>query len=266
MICEKIEGLSGEIFVPEMVAAFKSLAKEESFWFDIVSPSIDSLLVQKTTMKMVGLDLDKIISLSSLFSKLIDYRSKFTATHSSGVAAVAKALARMVGFSERECSMIEIAGNLHDLGKLAVPTEILEKVTSLTYEEMNIIRKHTYYTYHILKRIHALGSIVEWASFHHESLDGHGYPFKIKNGRLSLGSRILAIADVFSAITEDRPYRKGITRDKVLTVFQRMVDDNKLDSRVVSVLKANFDEINSVRSTAQADSVEKYEQVMHNNV
>src|SRR4030067_3386305 len=94
-IVEKIENLSGAVFVPEMVDAVKILKEEESFWFDIVSPSIDAILADKIKTKIIELNMDRLISLSCIFSKIIDYRCKFTVTHSSGVAAVAKALAKV---------------------------------------------------------------------------------------------------------------------------------------------------------------------------
>lgn len=174
-ICEKIEKLSGEMFVPELVNAFKTPEEEEFFWFDIVSPSIDSILADKIRTKIIELYMEKLISLSSIFSKIIDYRTKCTVTHSSGVAVVARTLAKLVGFSDLECLMMEIASYLHDLGKLAVPTEILGKPAKLTDKEFNIIRKHTYYTYNILRHIDALDIIAKWASFHHESVNGSGY-------------------------------------------------------------------------------------------
>lgn len=264
-IDEKIEKLSGEVFMPETVNAFKVLKEEESFWFDIVSPSIDLILADKMSAKVIELDMERLISLSSVFSKIIDYRTKFTATHSSGVAAVAKTLAKLVGFSDLECLMMEIAGYLHDLGKLAVPAEILEKPGKLTDEEFNIVRKHTYHTYNILRYIDNLDIIAEWASFHHESLNGGGYPFKIKGQNLMLGSRIMAVADVFTAITEDRPYRSGMTRENAFNTLQGMVDNGKLDAYIVSLLKDHFEEVNSLRMAAQKVSTDEYKQIMLSN-
>lgn len=88
------------------------------------------------------------------------------------------------------------------------------------------------------------------------------YPFKIKSQNLLLGSRILAVADVFTAITEDRPYRKGMTNDEALNILQQMVDNKKLDPYIVSLLKDHFEEVNSTRITAQKASVEEYKQII----
>jgi len=156
--------------------------------------------------------------------------------------------------------MMKVAGHLHDLGKLAVPAEILEKPAKLTEEEFDIIKSHTFYTYSILETISDLDVINAWASFHHERLDGKGYPFRHKGEDLSLGSRIMAVADVFTAITEDRPYRKGMTSDRALQVLQQMAANSALDSGIVSLLTLHYNEIDSMRIDAQTAAMEEYQQ------
>lgn len=261
-ICEKVASRSGEMFKPTLIEAFNSLAKNECFWLDIISPKIGLTLSYELRNETLELDGERLLSLSNIFRQIIDFRSSFTATHSSGVAAVAGELARLVGFSERECRMMRIAGHLHDLGKLAVSAEILEKPAKLTEDEFNVIRSHTFYTYRALEPIAAFDTINTWASFHHERLDGKGYPFHIKGPDLSLGARIVAVADVFTAITEDRPYRQGMTNEGALQVLQQMADSLVLDPNIVLLLSLHFDEINSLRTDAQATSIEEYRQFM----
>lgn len=261
-ICEMVEEQSGKMFMPDLVEAFRNLAAKESFWLDAASPSPDSVLPLRLALPAVELDMEELLNLARLFSHIIDFRSRFTATHSSGVAASAELLARFVGFSERECRMMRIVGYLHDLGKLAVPAEILEKPSELTKPEFDIIRSHTYYTYRILEPIADLYEINIWASFHHERLDGSGYPFHHKGQDLPLGSRIMAVADVFTAITEDRPYRKGMPEERTMQVLQQMADGSALDSNIVSLLRLHFDEINSCRMEAQAGSAEEYKKFL----
>lgn len=259
-IYEKIVEYSGKMFMPEAVDAFKSLAAKEYFWFDAASPSISSIIARGSRSATIELDTAGLLNLTNVFCHIIDFRSRFTATHSSGVAATAGAQAGFMGFSERECQMMKIAGRLHDLGKLAVPAEILEKPAKLTEDEFNIIKSHTFYTYRILETINELDVINTWASFHHERLNGKGYPFHYKGEDLSLGSRIMAVSDVFTAITEDRPYRKGMTSDKVLRVLEQMVDNSSLDSNIVSTLRLHFDEVNSIRIVAQAAAFKEYQE------
>ncbi|HIE43217.1 MAG TPA: HD domain-containing protein [Candidatus Omnitrophica bacterium] len=258
-ICEKIEKNSGKMFAPELVESFMSLSSKEYFWLDIVSPSISSVLSRRVISPTVELNLEGLLSIGKIFSQIIDFRSHFTATHSSGVALSAEYLARGLGFSERECQMMRLAGYLHDLGKLAVPIEILEKPAKLTVEEFNIIKSHTFHTYRVLENIEELEIINTWAAFHHERLDGGGYPFHLKGEDLSLGSRIMAVADVFTAITEDRPYRKGMDTQIALKVIQQMADNSALDPAIVLELKRHFADINSARISVQKIATEEYQ-------
>jgi len=262
-ICHAIKAQSGAMFMPEVVEAFLKLAKMEYFWLDLGSPAVTSLLRRRVNLETIELNLTGILSLGKVFSKIIDFRSRFTATHSSGVAVSASSLARLVGFSEEECVKMKVAGYLHDLGKLAVPTEILEKQGALTPQERDIIRAHPYYTYRTLERIGDMATINAWCSFHHECLNGNGYPFHLGSADLSLGARIMAVADVFTAITEDRPYREGMTPDAAMSVLGSMVKSESLDARVVDMLTDNFDEINTVRLAAQTAAGREYGQLLH---
>ncbi|RJR38557.1 MAG: HD domain-containing protein [Deltaproteobacteria bacterium] len=259
-ICERIEGKSGEVFMPRMVDAFRNLSKKEYFWLDAVNPHLDQILLQKLGTEGVKLNLERLLSFNQMICRIIDFRSHFTATHSGGVAAVAEELARLIGFSERDCRLMRIAGYLHDLGKLAVPTEILEKPAKLSEEEFNVIRCHTYHTYHILKDIAALDPINDWASHHHERLNGAGYPFHLEGDNLSLGARIMAVADVFTALTEDRPYRKGMAGETALAELQRMAENQALDHNIVSLLNLHLVEINALRIASQTASHAEYRQ------
>jgi HD-GYP domain-containing protein (c-di-GMP phosphodiesterase class II) len=258
-IYEIIEKNSRTMFMPELVNAFRSLSTKEYFWLDAVSSNLDSILERRSGLTTIKLDIGGLLNLAKLFCQIIDFRSRFTATHSSAVAATAETLSRLIGFCERECQMMKIAGYLHDLGKLAVPAEILEKPAKLTKEEFNIIKSHTFYAYRILETISELDIINAWASFHHERLDGSGYPFHHKGEDLSLGSRIIAVADVFTAIAENRPYRKGMPKNEVLQILQQMAQDSALDSNVVSTLIIHYDEVNSICISAKELASNEYQ-------
>lgn len=265
-ICEKIEEYSGEMFAPQLVHAFKSLATKEYFWLNLVFPSAALNLLDKTKLPTIELGMEELLSLTDLFSQIVDFRSRFTATHSSGVAASAETLARFIGFPERKCRMIRVAGYLHDLGKLSVPTEILEKPAKLTEDEFNIVKAHPFYTYRILETIEELNTINAWASFHHEHLNGKGYPFHIKGEDISTEARIMAVADVFTAIAEDRPYRKGMAIDRALEVLEQMAKDGVLDSKIISTLRLHYSEIELIRTATQAYASRKYQEFMQENL
>jgi HD-GYP domain-containing protein (c-di-GMP phosphodiesterase class II) len=198
---------------------------------------------------------DDLSELANVFSFLIDFRSQFTATHSAGVAECAKALAELFGLTSTEVKSMEIAGQLHDLGKLSVPNTILEKSSGLTKEEFAIIKRHTYYTYTILKTIDGLGPIPEWAAFHHEKLDGTGYPFRVGEQDIDTGSRIMQVADLFTAMAESRPYRQiGMTKEQILKVFCDKVNDGVFDRRITGLLLNSYDIIRE-RVLARQDEV-----------
>jgi HD-GYP domain-containing protein (c-di-GMP phosphodiesterase class II) len=136
--------------------------------------------------------------------------------------------------------------------------EILEKQGKLERWEYEIIKNHTYYTYRILEPLEALSQITEWAAFHHERLRGDGYPFHLKKEELPLGSRIMAVADVFTALTEDRPYRTAMQNEEALSILKGMADNDTLDSDVVGMLMRNFDDVRYLRTRAEAASNSEY--------
>jgi len=253
-----IEKEAGHMFNPELVEVFKAISHQECFWLDLVSPYAEKVLARKLSAEIIDMDLNELLDIAKLFHRIIDFRSRFTATHSMGVATCAESIAALAGFSETECKMMRIAGYLHDLGKLAVPTEILEKNGTLNEHERRIIKSHTYYTYRILEGINGMEIINSWASFHHERLNGSGYPFHLKDREITLGSRILAVADVFTALTEDRPYRKEMSQKRILGIMERMAAHRDLDTFVVHLLTNNYDKINSDLKEARTKVLEDF--------
>ncbi len=240
---------SGRLFKPDVVEAFDKLSDKESFWLDLISRHKEAVIKRRFGDSTVKLDLDGLYQLARIFGKIIDYRSPFTATHSSGVAATSEELATLLGMSPTQRRLIGVAGYLHDIGKLAVPAEILNKQGKLTPEEMFIIRQHPYYTYQILSMVPGLETVNTWASLHHERLDGKGYPFRTRD--IPLGARIIAVADIFTAVTENRPYRSGMDQAQCLAVLDQQVADGAIDAEVVAVLRDNFETIHHVRSWSQ---------------
>lgn len=257
-IIRKIEMQSDRMFMPEVTGAFLSLARKNYFWLDLSSRSLSSLLRRKVKAKTIDLDLTEIGSLAQVFSRIIDFRSSFTATHSNGVATIAEAMARLIGYSENECGMMKVAGYFHDLGKLAVPTEILEKNGPLTKKESEIVRSHPFHTYRALEHIENFSTIISWGAFHHETPNGCGYPFNIVGNELPLGSRIVAVSDVFTALTEDRPYRLGMETDQAQAVLGEMAKAGRLDRKITALLIHNYHDLNTLRQKVQTDLNSEY--------
>lgn len=260
-VMASIRNRSGGVFHPKMVEALADIADREYIWLDTVYNPLMTVMPKMVNLEPMELDIDGVVQLSGIFANIIDFRSPFTATHSSGVAAVANKLAEVAGFSENECKYMLIAGYLHDLGKLTVSNDILEKQGSLDETEFNAIRGHTFYTYRTLQSLKNFDTINQWASLHHERLDGNGYPFHLKAEEIPLGSRIMAVADVFTAITEDRPYRKGMSTRNAKGVLENMVLSGALCPHVVNLLTRNFDMLNELRQNAQGRSGLQYREL-----
>lgn len=257
-IRNSIQSRVNTVFSPDLVDAFLALSNYEYIWLDLVYKPLHCILPVLTTLDTMELNWDEVILLAQLFSKIIDFRSPFTANHSAGVAKTAEKLAELAGFSESECKMMLIAGYLHDLGKLAIRNELLEKPSGLDSNERNEIKSHTFYTYRLLQSVKEFETINEWASFHHERMDGSGYPFRLNGKCLSLGSRIMAVADVFTAISENRPYRKSMSVDDVKKVLKSMEKRQALCPYALSILMENYDTVDRVRIDAQEKASIEY--------
>jgi HD-GYP domain-containing protein (c-di-GMP phosphodiesterase class II) len=251
-IIHSIVGRSGEMFVPGQVEAFREAAGKEVFWFDLTSPEICDILRERLHLGELRLNREELPGLAELFRKIIDFRSRFTSTHSSGVAAVGVELAAKCGFDRNSRDQMLLAGLLHDVGKLVVPAEILAKHAPLTSEDFAVIRKHPYCSAWILGGLEGFDEISQWAALHHERLDGSGYPYRPPAAELPAGARILATADTFTALTEDRPYRCAMSASGTDQIMQNMAVHNKLDPDYVAMIHDHLEEFNHLRQTSQA--------------
>jgi HD-GYP domain-containing protein (c-di-GMP phosphodiesterase class II) len=231
----------------------------EYFWIEAFLLQDINVLPERMRFERKLIDLDTLRSLAKVIGQIIDFRSRFTSTHSSGVAAVSFELAKIFGFSETECRLMEIAGYLHDLGKLAISNAILEKNGALNHDEFNEMRKHPYYTYIVLRRIKGFEQIAMWAAYHHERLDGNGYPFHVRDENFTKLARIMAVADIVTAITENRPYRAGMDSNKAMEILHDMVNSGGIDKGTVEIVSQNFKRINEVRLKSQAEAQKEYD-------
>ncbi len=255
-----VKALSGVSFHPQVVDLFMMVSTREEFWLDMVSPRLSFILLNGGPFGKVEMGFSDLSLISELFRNIIDFRSRFTSTHSAGVSASAYMIAKTFGLTETEVELIKVAGNLHDVGKLAMPNVILEKPGKLTKKEMAIMKSHAYYTYFIINSIGGLQHIAECAAYHHEKLDGSGYPFHCTARELNIGARIMMVADIFTALVEDRPYRKGkLSQDSIVRILSQFSERNLLDPRIVNVLLDNYEEIFSYVTEKQASARDFYE-------
>ncbi len=251
---------SGKYFKPEHVDAFLSIFDREFFWLDIEAPDKDKILKKYFSFDTLILDKEEILSFTNFLSHIIDFRCSFTATHSAGVASVASKIGELFELPKYMVTNLKIAGYLHDLGKLAINPYIINKNGQLSIDERTEIKKHTYYTFYALNSMDIFENIKEWAAFHHEFLDGSGYPFHLTADRLDLGCRIMTVADIYTALSEDRPYRKGMERTKTIETLQSMVKLGKIDPEIVNIVIKNFEEIENTRKLSQLVVSQKYQE------
>ncbi len=203
-------------------------------WLRESSPEAEvAALELATPQRMVdasGLDL-----VAQSFADIVDAKSPFTYRHSSNVSRWARALGAKFFADEAELTRLARAGLLHDIGKLGVSNTILDKAGPLGDDERRLMQAHPVHTWEILRRVNVFSGFAKLASLHHEKLDGSGYPWNVPADGLDLQARILVVADIFEAMTADRPYRAGMPIDAALALLERD-RGTKLDGRVLDAL------------------------------
>jgi len=242
-IRERIRLRSGVDFNPELVALFLEVSRSEAFWFALEPGPGQALLEELRDHRLTyGASLEDLKRLAEIFSRIVDAKSPFTAEHSLGVAGLASLLAEKLELGETSRAKLEIAGLLHDVGKLRVPNHILDKPGELDVAEREIIHTHSFETFQLLRHLHGLEDIAQWAAHHHEEPGGGGYPFQLDASTLPLEARILRIADIFQAMVQDRPYHRGMDKAQAFAFMADLAARGLAEARIVDQLAASPDE------------------------
>ena len=227
------------LFDQECVEAFLAVFSEDNF----VSMSQDSFeeeLWRKIPRNKRDCDFDTCRDIADFFAGIVDYKSEFTGNHSLGVAKKAAELAGFMGYSDENIEKIYMAGALHDIGKMAIGNEILEKPGGLTDEEFSRMKNHAGYTYMILSEVEDFDEVRDWAALHHEKLDGTGYPFGKTAAELNEPERIMACVDIYQALTEARPYKDGMSHDKACSILDDMAQKGWIDADITRKIRECF--------------------------
>jgi HD-GYP domain-containing protein (c-di-GMP phosphodiesterase class II) len=185
---------------------------------------------------------EQVFAFSSVFAQIIDYKSRFTRDHSVGLAAKAAAMSDYYRFNLEKKTSFYLAATLHDIGKLAVDVNILEKPGRLTSSEYSAIKEHAWHSYRLLRDIDGFQRMNDWASRHHEKLDGSGYPFGLTAIDLGFEERLMACLDIYQALTEERPYKKSMSHGEVIAILGELAKQGALDGDIVSDLNDKFGE------------------------
>ncbi len=191
----------------EEVVLFQSLAKE--IGFGLQSIDRQHILDDQIHKKEIAQEQlsDALKAIIEAMARTMEWRDPYTAGHQKRVALIATAIARKLGWNNEPVQALYMAAMVHDIGKVAVPSEILTKPTRLSDLEMKMVQEHAETGYQILKDIPFPWPIAEWVRQHHERLDGSGYPWGLKGDQICLEARILAVADTIEAMATHRPYR-----------------------------------------------------------
>ncbi len=229
-----------KLFSTDIVDAFFEISSYPYFWMDLRVPFIFKKLEEMVPDKFFKFSSDELLKFTKIISRIIDCKSKFTLRHSKGLSEKTEEMVKYYKFNKEIIIKSVVAANLHDLGKLAVPNSILDKPAKLNKDEIDIIQQHTYYTRAALINIRGFEDITEWASNHHEKLDGSGYPYGFKEDRIDFISRIIGCLDIYQALTEERPYRKPMSHSGAIEVLRTMAHENKLEKKVVEDIDKLF--------------------------
>ncbi len=240
-IRQKIKAKSGLWFNPQLVEVLMDVSSSDAFWFALEGDHINGYLATWLAHSQeIGMPFASLKSLVQIFSHIVDAKSPFTKQHSDGVAQLARYLGEKFSLPEKQCEMLELAGYLHDIGKLRVPDELLEKTGKLSPLENISMRRHSFDTYSILKNIKGMEEVALWAAQHHERVDGSGYPYQIAAAAISFEARIVAVADVFQALAQKRPYRDSLAPEEIFAILEQQVKMGKLDATIVSAIQADL--------------------------
>ncbi|MDD2971074.1 MAG: HD domain-containing protein [Lachnospiraceae bacterium] len=227
------------LFSRPCVESFRKIASLQMMQ-DMEGAKIDVLLAEQIPFDEREYTDAQIKAFATVFARIIDYKSNFTMHHSLGIAAKAEQMGHFYGYDPQICIKLYFAGAMHDIGKLVVDRDVLEKPAKLTEEEFKHIQNHAFYTYDILRKVHGLEDITSWASLHHEKLNGKGYPFGKTASELGHMERLMACIDIYQALTEDRPYKEGMSHEASMNILHDMVENGFIDGSIVSDLHTVF--------------------------
>jgi HD-GYP domain-containing protein (c-di-GMP phosphodiesterase class II) len=223
---------SGRWFDPDLVDAFGAIRFDVAFWQSVRDADIAAW---EPSDRLLMADEARLDAIAYAFAGLIDAKSPWTYRHSDRACVIVLGLATAIGVDDRELSDLRRAALLHDVGKLAVSNRILDKPGRLTPAEFATVREHPVITRRILERVPGFGRLAPVAAAHHERLDGTGYPQGLAAGELTTPMRVLAVADVYEALTSERPYRGAMRSEEALAIIRAQAP-HALDGAAASAL------------------------------
>jgi HD-GYP domain-containing protein (c-di-GMP phosphodiesterase class II) len=223
----------GGWFDPGLVDALRAIAGDRGFWESLADGDVARWEPED---RMLVADDARLDAIATAFAGVVDAKSPWTYRHSDRASLIVCGLAKALGADERTLPDLARAAMLHDIGKLAISNRILDKPAALTRAEFAAVREHPLTTERIMSRVPGFGHLAELAAAHHERLDGTGYPRGLREDELTLPMRLLAVADVYEALTSERPYRRALSSHDALAVVRSDVP-TRLDPDAFSALE-----------------------------
>lgn len=251
---------SSDYLLEEHKALFKRACEEEHLLEKIEDDNYLSELYEFLEKKV--LTREEIIAYIRMLNYAIDFRSETTIVHTIVVEEISWQISKMLGLDDKQSTKIKIASILHDIGKLSIPVNILEKKGKLTKEEFEVIKSHTTVAYQILSNI-GIDDIRDIATLHHEKLNGTGYPFGLKADQIPKEARIVAVADVLSALMEKRSYKEEFSKDEVISILSSMVSNGEIDEKICQLVIENYDYIKERVQFNTKNTIELYYNLMN---
>ncbi|MEP6505292.1 MAG: HD domain-containing phosphohydrolase [Betaproteobacteria bacterium] len=243
---EEVARRSGRWFEPRLADAFAVLSRDRAFWRQLACDDLEQKVFEmEPAQQCQPLDDDYLDDIAMAFGQIVDAKSPFTAGHSSRVALVTDQVAEQLGLGADERRWLRRGALLHDVGKLGVSNQILDKPGKLDPGEWAAMQRHALYTEQILGRISAFGVLARIAGAHHEKLDGTGYPRGLDARHIRLETRIITTADIFDALTADRPYRPAMPVAEAMRIMRDSVG-TAIDGDCLAALERSLDRLELV--------------------
>tara|TARA_B100000315_G_scaffold74023_1_gene67832 strand:- start:549 stop:1592 length:1044 start_codon:yes stop_codon:yes gene_type:complete len=250
-IRERILDAAERRYHPEAILAFVESSLDDGFWLDLTRGDPEALLAERVGERYCKLTVDDLTDFAHLLGLIVDFNRDALATHSFAVAAAA--LGRYAGLEEARSRRLEVASYLNSLGKLTVPQTVRDRRIALNAEERDIVRSNIRQGSYALEETPGLRELGAWAADHDGEASPEGYPFHLQGDAVSLEARIMAVANRFVALTEDRPYRPALSLDDAKQTLEDYVECEMIDGELVAKMIENVEEIDNARKSAAAE-------------
>ncbi|MEG2658000.1 MAG: HD domain-containing protein [Clostridiales bacterium] len=253
-----IENKSSQAFNPDFVDLFLKADKERHIMEKIANNRYKQTI--ENIISSLHLENSEVVSYLKMVVYSIDFRSEYTVTHSINTTTISVTLGKILGYKDKDLSNIYFGALIHDIGKITIPLFILESPDKLSPEETEIMRTHVWETDNIIGGI-INEDIRKIAVRHHEKLNGKGYPYKLKAEELTGPQRIVAVADILSALSGIRSYKDVFSKEKTLDIIEAMMNRGDLCPEVCQCVLKNYDEIMAASKTQSQTIIKLYKNI-----